>query len=485
MTSINSKILIYFFIFLSSCSHHISNKYSNNSKSTQIKSNEFKLSKNTINKKKLENLYDPNNSSQSVVFEFRKERYLEGIQSKEVENKIDYAQKALQATFKMLSKAPTTGMEHLKIKNTSHKIEYDFENFYNSTSKSDKINEETNILVLLPFSNKFRSIGEKIRKAIDLAVLQSKNKSIKFVYFNTGKDFNSKDLELVIEKLNPRLLVGPLLRENLIKIKPVINKLKIPVFSFTNDSSLSEKGIWVLGFSPFDQINKIIDYAIKCKKEKIGFISIDNDYGRKIYDIVENSEMRNLIKDKIFINAQIFKNKEYLRNKIRNFLNYNESNNNDLLSNDEYDFIILIGDRNFILRLAPILTFYDVDLLKTELFTTSVLNDKTLLNEHSLIHAKFPFISETNINEFNKLWNLVWPKSETDHLMRLGYYISKISIWVASQNTKFENQLEKGRNKFSILGNKFIFKANGNILRPVNIYKINRGGLIKMTNSCQ
>ncbi len=484
MIFINFKILIYIFIFLSSCSSYTSNKYSYNSNSTKIKSNEFKSDNNKIKKKKLENFYKANNSGQSVVFEFRKERYLEGIQSKEVDNRIDYAQKALQATFKMLSKAPTTGMEHLKIKKTSHKIKYNFENFYNSITNSNTISKDINVLVLLPSSNKFRTIGEKIRKAIDLAVLQSKNNSIKFVYFNTGQDFNYEDLQLVIEKVNPRLIVGPLLRENLIKIKPVINKFKIPVFSFTNDSSLSEKGVWALGFSPFDQINKIIDHAIKCKKEKIGFISVDNDYGRKIYDIVEHSELKSLIKNKIFINAQVFKNKENLRNIISNFLNYNESNNKDLLSNNEYDFIILIGNRNFILDLAPILTFYDVDLLKTELFTTSVLNDKTLLKEHSLINAKFPLITETNINEFNKLWNFVWPKSETDHLMRLGYYISKISIWVASQNTKFENQLEKGRNKFSILGNKFVFKANGKVLRPVNIYKINKGGLIKMTNSC-
>ncbi len=479
------KFFIFLFIFLSSCSSSTLNKYSDNSNSTQIKSNEFKSNNKRIKKKKLENLYVANNPSQSVVFEFRKERYLEGIQTKEVDSKIDYAQKALQATFKMLSKAPTTGMEHLKIKNTSHEIKYNFENFYKSTGDFKKMNKEINILVLLPFSNKFRSIGEKIRKAIDLAVLQSKNNNIKFVYFNTGQDFNSKDLQTLIEKLNPKILIGPLLRENLIKIKPLINKFKIPVFSFTNDSSLSEKGIWVLGFSPFDQINKIIDYAIKCKKEKIGFISVDNDYGHRIYEIVKNSKMKSLIKDKIFINDQIFKNKANLRNTISYFLNYNKNDNEDLMSNNEYDFIILIGNRNFILGLAPILTFYDVDLLKTELFTTSVLNDKTLLNEHSLINAKFPLISETNINELNKLWHLVWSESDTDHLIRLGYYITKISIWVASQNTKFENQLDKGRNKFSILGNKFIFKSNGNILRPVNIYKINKGGLIKKFDRCQ
>ena len=121
MKFINFKILIYIFVSLSSCSSHISNEFSDNSTSTEIKSNELKFNKNKINKEKLENFYVASKPSESVVFEFRKERYLEGIQSKEVENKIDYAQKALQATFKMLSKAPKTGMEHLNIKNSSIK----------------------------------------------------------------------------------------------------------------------------------------------------------------------------------------------------------------------------------------------------------------------------------------------------------------------------------------------------------------------------
>ena len=484
MTFINIKIIIFIFVLLSSCTSQTLNKYSGNSNSTQIKSNKFKLNKNKIYKKKLENLSEVNNSGQSVVFEFRKERYLEGIQNNEVDEKINYAQKALQATFKMLSKAPTTGMEHLKIKNTSNKIKFDFKNFYNSIGNTNKFGEEINVLVLLPLSNKFRSIGENIRKAIDLGVLQSKNNKIKFIYFNTGNDFNSDDIQLIIEKLNPRLLVGPLLRENLIKIKPVIDKFKIPVFSFTNDTSLSERGVWVLGFSPFDQINKIINYATNCKKENIGFISVDNDYGRKIYNLVNNSEIVNSIKDKLFIDERMFKNKDKLRKTISAFLNYNKTDNKDLISNDEYDFIILIGNRNFVLGLAPILTYYDVDLSKTELFATSVLNDKTLLNEHSLINAKFPFISETNVNEFNRLWNSVWLKAETNHLTRLGYYISIISIWVASQEINFENQIDKGRNKFSILGNKFTFKANGNVLRPINIYKIGKEGSIKKINNC-
>ena len=144
MTFINIKIIIFIFVLLSSCTSQTLNKYSGNSNSTQIKSNKFKSNKNKIYKKKLENLSEVNNFGQSVVFEFRKERYLEGIQNNEVDDKINYAQKALQATFKMLSKAPTTGMEHLKIKNTSNKIKFDFKNFYDSIGNSNKFDKDIN-----------------------------------------------------------------------------------------------------------------------------------------------------------------------------------------------------------------------------------------------------------------------------------------------------------------------------------------------------
>ena len=144
-----------------------------------------------------------NNFGQSVVFEFRKERYLEGIQNNEVDDKINYAQKALQATFKMLSKAPTTGMEHLKIKNTSNKIKFDFKNFYNSIGDSNKFDKEINVLVLLPLSNKFRSIGENIRKAIDLGVLQSKNNKIKYTdIYRIIKKVTSLNLYSSVNNIN-------------------------------------------------------------------------------------------------------------------------------------------------------------------------------------------------------------------------------------------------------------------------------------------
>ena len=58
---------------------------------------------------------------------------------------------------------------------------------------------------------------------------------------------------------------------------------------------------------------------------------------------------------------------------------------------------------------------------------------------------------------FDIKWRKIWKNSKSDHLTRLGYYVSKISIWAASQNVTFENLINDKKNKFSILGNKFTF----------------------------
>ena len=42
----------------------------------------------------------------------------------------------------------------------------------------------------------------------------------------------------------------------------------------------------------------------------------------------------------------------------------------------DLDSLFLIGDANFILQVMPILSFYDLDNLETEILSTSILNDK-------------------------------------------------------------------------------------------------------------
>ncbi len=492
-------ILVAFFLF--SCATQnssLSLKETNSSKVKKIQENTISIKKirgvsNEIKKVELGKIEsevkkdNENLKNDAVVFEFRNERYLEGIETKDINEKIVLAERALQATFKMLSRAPSTGMEHLKF-NQSSKVEninYNFENFYSKKIKNSEMNYENTVLILLPISNKFRVFGEKIRKSIDLGILEEENSNVKFIYFDTGTEFNLEALDKLIRKNNPRLIIGPLLRETLIKIVPIINYHRIPIISFTNDTTLSKDGIWTLGYSPYEQIMKIIDYSIKCKKKDIGFISIDNDYGKKIFNLLARKNMSFSIKDSLFIKQETIKNKDTLNQALSKFLRYEKANEKITTLKTEFELIFLIGDRNFILEIVPMLTYYDLDLKSTDLFSTSVLNEKTLLNEHSLINAKFPFVKEKNISKFNTKWNNIWKNTDSDYLTRLGYYVSKISIWAATQKDTFINLISNNKNKFSVLGNKFTFLPDGKVLRPSMIYKINSNGKVVKVKNCQ
>ena len=70
------------------------------------------------------------------------------------------------------------------------------------------------------------------------------------------------DLEKVIlaskeiEKEGGSIIIGPIFSSQASEIRKNISK-DIPIFSFTNDESIKSEGLWILGFSPQQQINAI------------------------------------------------------------------------------------------------------------------------------------------------------------------------------------------------------------------------------------
>ena len=506
MLNINKILILYFFSFLPFLNSCNIGKESVNLKQPVVEKKILQLDKEILKKekKKFENskvipkkaedvkkeklqlTTKKQSTSNSVIFEFKNERYLEGVYEKKYQKNIEIAQKAIQATFKMFTKVPSTGMETLNFSKQfqeSKPINYNFKNYYETNFPSQNRIIEKTILVLLPHSGPYKDFGENIRKSIDLGLLEEDKESIKFLYFDTGKNFINENIITLIQNNKPSLILGPLLRENLIKIRSVVKNLEIPVISFTNDHSLSENNIWVTGFSPEDQISKLITYSKKCKREKLGFIGIDNEYGNLVLEVIKSKLINNVLEKNILLSEKLLSNKKRLNIELKNFLDFKEKFDSNESLKPKFDSIFLIGNTNFVLEVMPILTYYDLDLSKTDILGTSILNDKLLINEHSLINAKFPIVEQNQEAEFKKKWNSMW-FGKPNELARLGYDLSKISIWLVNQKHSFKNLIRQNKNKFSILGNKFQFYPNGHVFRPSKLFKIKSLGKVKKVNDC-
>ncbi len=101
------------------------------------------------------------------------------------------------------------------------------------TFENNKNIEFRNIIVFLPLTGKYLNFGNKIKKSLDLSILNFGASKIKLIYFDTGKNIDKELLTNLFNKLDPKFIIGPFTREVLLKIKPFAKKDNIPILTFS------------------------------------------------------------------------------------------------------------------------------------------------------------------------------------------------------------------------------------------------------------
>jgi len=494
---------------------------------TFVKNENSKIIKNNLNLLYGKELNVKNEND--VVFEFRNERLLEGreLSNQNLKKKTN---KALTAVFKMLKSNPSLENQNLNLKNE--------ENLNHSIDYSLKLNQfpnnivVKNIIVFLPFTGPYsNNFGNKIRKAIDLSILRFGTDNINVVYFDTGTNYLLEEVELLIEKIKPEIILGPFTRSSVLKLKPYIKENLIPMFAFTNDIALIEKNIWSLGFSPEEQIDSIIKCSLDKGHKNYGLIVPNDLYG----EIILNRAIDNLSEKsytsfkKLLLSNTEMTNKSKLESILKRFLDYNKEQNQMLMP--KFDAIFIGGNENFVLEIAPLLAFFDIDSQKVQILGTEKFNVKAIKNEPSLEGAWFPRIldredrneliiynkeedelkkikedlnTEIENNNFRKNilkakrlrivldrkarikekdFTLVWKNTwgdDVNYFSKVGFDTGILAINFLNQDKKIEEYIEN----IEGLVTGFKFAANGYVKKLSSVVEIQKLGKLQNIRDC-
>ena len=494
---------------------------------TFVKNENSKIIKNNLNLLYGKELNVKNEND--VVFEFRNERLLEGreLSNQNLKKKTN---KALTAVFKMLKSNPSLENQNLNLKNE--------ENLNHSIDYSLKLNQfpnnivVKNIIVFLPFTGPYsNNFGNKIRKAIDLSILRFGTDNINVVYFDTGTNYLLEEVELLIEEIKPEIILGPFTRASVLKLKPYIKENLIPMFAFTNDIALVEKNIWSLGFSPEEQIDSIIKCSLDKGHKNYGLIVPNDLYG----EIILNRAIDNLSEKsytsfkKLLLSNTEMTNKSKLESILKRFLDYNKEQNQMLMP--KFDAIFIGGNENFVLEIAPLLAFFDIDSQKVQILGTEKFNVKAIKNEPSLEGAWFPRIldredrneliiynkeedelkkikedlnTEIENNNFRKNnlkakrlrivldrkarikekdFTLVWKNTwgdDVNYFSKVGFDTGILAINFLNQDKKIEEYIENIEG--SVTG--FKFAANGYVKKLSSVVEIQKLGKLQNIRDC-
>ena len=117
------------------------------------------------------------------------------------------------------------------------------------------------VAVIVPLTGPDGLVGTSISNAAKLALVDTGETSLRIsVYDSAATGGAAAAAEKAIADGN-RLILGPLLAEDVRAAAPVARRSGVPVIAFSNDEGVAGDGVYILGFTPNQSIGRVVAYA--------------------------------------------------------------------------------------------------------------------------------------------------------------------------------------------------------------------------------
>jgi len=123
------------------------------------------------------------------------------------------------------------------------------------------VTDKNGVAVIVPLTGGDGPIGTSISNAARLALLDTGETSMRItVYDSTGPGGAAGAAQRAIAEGN-RLILGPLLAEDVRAAAPIARQAHVPIIAFSNDEGVAGDGVYIMGFTPDQSIGRVVSYA--------------------------------------------------------------------------------------------------------------------------------------------------------------------------------------------------------------------------------
>jgi len=135
------------------------------------------------------------------------------------------------------------------------------------------------IALLVPITGADAGVGQSIANAANLAVLDTGGKAIRVTTYDTAPGAVAAAQKALAD--GNKLILGPLLAADATAIAPIARRAGVPMLSFSNDASVAGNGTYILGFTPSQSIERVVDFAREKGLERFAALIPNGVYGRR------------------------------------------------------------------------------------------------------------------------------------------------------------------------------------------------------------
>jgi branched-chain amino acid transport system substrate-binding protein len=147
----------------------------------------------------------------------------------------------------------------------------------------------TKIGLLLPLSGQQASLGRTLLQAAEMGLFEVGDDRFTLLVEDTATAAGADSAARRLLAQGAQILLGPVFSTDTRKIAPIAIGAHIPVLAFTNDRSAAQPGIYVMGVTPQDEVQRVIQYASSQGMQRFAILAPSSPYGNIVTQSFRNS----------------------------------------------------------------------------------------------------------------------------------------------------------------------------------------------------
>lgn len=339
------------------------------------------------------------------------------------------------------------------------------------------------VAILLPLSGESERLGTAMLNAAQIALFDIGHNNFQLSPYDTqGSPQGASNAARQALQDGAQLVLGPVFGRSALAARTVLNGSGVNMIAFTTDWGLANRETFVMGFLPFDQVERVIRYAAASGIQNVGVVSPSDEYG----DIVMDAYNQNAYQAGLnTVAAERFSPRARDLTSVMSKISAYESRvgpDGETVAPPPFEALFMPVGGDNARTLSALAMKYDLNPDQVRRIGTGLWDDSSLATEVSMDGAWFaapdPAARDDFMRRYFEIYNVSPPRLAT-----LAYDATALAAVLA------QNGLRQGRqpdfnynaltnpNGFSGIDGIFRFRPNGLVERGLGILEY-RGGKI-------
>lgn len=141
-------------------------------------------------------------------------------------------------------------------------------------------NDRHRIALLVPTTGPNAGVGQSLANAANMAILDTGAKDLRITTYDTGTNPGDAARRAVAD--GNKLILGPLLSDDIAAVRAVAKPARVPIISFSNDEKAAESEVFIIGNLPGQSVARTIAYARQQGVSSFAALVPRGEYGERV-----------------------------------------------------------------------------------------------------------------------------------------------------------------------------------------------------------